>query len=133
MVLDRVLLALLRVTGVLQIVLGFAFWSGHLSRLLPVHWTIGVVFVLALWSIAVAAMIRRAHIGLAILAIAWGILLTAFGFTQQAFLPGDLHWVVRVLHLAVGLAALAIAMRLVRRDTAARGPAPELRRATAGN
>jgi len=37
----------------------------------------------------------------------------AFGMTQQGILIGSLHWVVRVLHLAVGLAALPVAERLV--------------------
>ena len=34
------------------------------------------------------------------------------GMTQQAILPGDLHWIVRVMHLVIGLAAMPIAERL---------------------
>jgi hypothetical protein len=39
----------------------------------------------------------------------------AFGFAQQGILAGGLHWIIRVLHLAVGLAALGIAEGLAPR------------------
>jgi hypothetical protein len=68
-----------------------------------------MIFVLLLWSIAVLALAQRRRVGLALLAILWGVVLAAVGFTQQRILPGDLHWIVRVLHLAIGLAAMPIA------------------------
>jgi hypothetical protein len=32
--------------------------------------------------------------------------------TQQGLLPGSLHWIVRVAHLVIGLAAMPLAERL---------------------
>jgi hypothetical protein len=51
-------------------------------------------------------------VGLAAFAIAWGLLVAGVGMTQQGLLPGDLHWIVRVMHLVIGLAAMPIAERL---------------------
>jgi len=43
----------------------------------------------------------------------------ALGMTQQRILIGDLHWIIRVLHLVVGIAAMPIAERLVAGQRAA--------------
>ena len=36
----------------------------------------------------------------------------ALGMTQQRLLPGDLHWIIRVLHLVVGVASMPLAAML---------------------
>ena len=46
---------LVRLTGLILIVLGLAFWTGHALGLIPVHKQIGYVFVLALWAEAAFA------------------------------------------------------------------------------
>ena len=55
---------------------------------------------------------RRMAEGLVALGIAWGLIVVALGMTQNQLLPGDFHWVIKVLHLLVGIAALGIAERL---------------------
>ena len=47
--------------------------------------------------------------GLGALTAAWGALVIAFGMTQAQILPGENHWVIRALHLAVGGAAMGLA------------------------
>jgi hypothetical protein len=71
-----------------------------------------VAFVLLLWDIALTALVRRVNPPLAAFAILWGVVIAGLGFSQQRLLVGDLHWVVRVLHLVVGLSAMPIAERL---------------------
>jgi len=115
----RLLLILLRVGGGLQVVLGIAFWTGHLYQYLGVHRAIGVGFVAVLWAVAALAMMDRDRRGLALFAIAWGLVIAALGFAQQRLVPGDWHWIVRVAHLAIGIAAIPIAERLSKRATAA--------------
>jgi hypothetical protein len=110
--LSRILLMLLRVGAALQVILGVALWTGHWYTYVGVHRTIGMLFVLTLWAIAVLAMVQRRAVGLAAFALLWGLVIGAIGFTQQRILPGDLHWIVRVLHLIIGLAAIPIAERL---------------------
>jgi hypothetical protein len=110
---------LMRLSAGLQVVVGVGLWTGHWASLLPMHWANGVLFVLLSWTIAVIALVQRRAVGRALLALLWGFVVVAFGFAQQGILPGGLHWIIRVLHLAVGLAALGIAEGLAPRRTTA--------------
>jgi hypothetical protein len=82
--------ALVGITGVLQVVLGVLFWTGHALVLVPLHMMIGVVFVLALWSLAVLSARAGVHAGLVATAIVWGLVIPAFGVTQMGILPGPI-------------------------------------------
>ncbi len=112
--LERVLLNLLRIGAGIQVVVGLALWSGHWYQYVTVHMAVGVLFVLLLWTLAVTALLRRVNARLAVVAILWGLMIAAFGVTQQRLLPGDLHWVIRLLHLIVGVAAMPVAERLAK-------------------
>ena len=107
------LLMFMRIAALVQVVVGIGLWTGHLYAFVDVHRTIGMLFVLALWGIAAIALVQRRAAGLAAFAVVWGVVVAAVGFTQQQFLPGDLHWIVRVLHLAIAMASMPIAERLV--------------------
>ena len=112
MTFSRVLLNLMRVSAMLQLIVGVGLWSGHWYSLLPLHWANGVLFVLLLWTMALVALVQRRAVGVALGAILWGLIVVALGFAQQGILPGSLHWIVRVLHLVIGLASLGFAERL---------------------
>ena len=107
------LLMFMRIAALVQVVVGIGLWTGHLYAFADVHRTIGMLFVLALWGIAAIAVVQRRAAGLAAFAVVWGVVVAAVGFTQQQLLPGDLHWIVRVLHLAIAMASMPIAERLV--------------------
>jgi hypothetical protein len=40
------------------------------------------------------------------LAVVWGLIVPLLGLTQGQLLPGDYHWVVKVVHLLVGMGAM---------------------------
>ena len=105
---SSILQAVARITGPMLIVLGILFWSGHAYQLLPLHIGLGVVLVLALWAQAVLAARAGANGGLVAFAIAWGVMLPWFGMTQANLFPGQFHWVIRALHLAVGIVAMGL-------------------------
>ena len=114
MTISRVLLMLMRLSAVVQIVLGIGFWTGHWWRAINVHTNNGIAYVVMLWILALIALFQRRSVGLALFAIAWGFALAMLGFTQYRILAGSsFHWVVRVVHLIVGLATLGIAEKLV--------------------
>ncbi len=100
---------IVRVAGTLQLVLGALFWTGHAYSFLPLHIISGIVIVLTLWTVAVLALIARTHRGLALFGLLWGVALPAFGMVQATVLVGSMHWIIRVLHLLMGLAAMALA------------------------
>lgn len=103
---------LIRVTGLLQIVLGLLFWAGYVRNLIPIHMLIGLVLVLVLWVLAVLAWPAGVSLGFALLVILWGAIVVGLGVMQTQLLPGAAHWVVQVIHLLVGLAALGLGERL---------------------
>ena len=105
----------LRLTGTILIVLGVLFWTGHALTLVPVHMAIGFLFVVALW--AVAAIGARERVGFALVSrvAIWGALIVWFGMMQTQLLVGPHHWMIRVLHLVVGLIGLGLAEAVVAR------------------
>ena len=74
---------------------------------------LGIVLVLALWAVAVLALQAGVRPVLPAIAIAWGVLMAAFGMTQAQLLSDDsLHVVIQVAHLVVGLVAIGLAEAL---------------------
>ena len=110
---SRLLLMYMRAAAAVQVVLGIGFWTGRWAGLVNVHMAIGSLFVISLWVIAGIASARRAPGGLVGLAFVWGVVVLALGMTQRSILVGDLHWIVRVVHLVVSLASMPMAERLV--------------------
>ena len=110
---SRILLVFVRAAMAVQVILGIGFWTGNWTSLVSVHMVIGVLFVIALWVIAGIAAANRRPGGLVAFGFIWGVVVVALGMTQKGILIGDLHWIIRVLHLAVGIAAMPIAERLV--------------------
>jgi len=97
---------LIRLSGLTAIVLGVLFWTGNARVLIPVHMLIGLVLVLSLWTLALLAARAGVDRGLVALAAVWGLIVPVLGLTQGELLPGDYHWVVKVVHLLVGLGAM---------------------------
>jgi hypothetical protein len=109
--------------GLAMITLGLLFWSGNAPSLVPLHMLLGLLLVALLWTLAI--MGARAHVParLVVISIVWGFVVPILGVSQTALLTGDLHWIVRVTHLLVGLVAIGLAEGLaasIRRVSAAR-------------
>jgi hypothetical protein len=115
-------LILVGLTGLAQIVLGVLFWTGHALALIPLHTRVGYAFVILLWGLTALAARAGAAPGLAAFTFLWGLAVAVVGMLQARWLPGELHWVIRVLHLLIGLVALRLAGMLV----AGTAPAREL-------
>lgn len=113
---SRVVLMLLRLAIAVQLVVGVAMWLGYWIGLVNFHMAVGSIFVLLLWILAIMAMVQRRAVGLAVFAIVWGLVLAGFGMAQRGLLVGDLHWIIRVLHLVISGAAMPIAERLGRQS-----------------
>ena len=60
----RLLLWIVRVSGLLQIVLGLVFWLGYARQMLQVHIVNGFLIVALLWVLAILALVARARLGL---------------------------------------------------------------------
>lgn len=106
---------LVRCCGVVLIALGLLFWTEKALSLVPIHMLLGLVLVLSLWTLAGLAARAGVNPGLVALAIVWGLIVPVLGMTQASLLPGSLHWIVRIVHLLVGLAAIWQAENLAER------------------
>ena len=104
-----------RASGLLLLVMGVIFWTGNLDSLHLVHILLGLLLVLGLWTLAVMAIRARVAVGIAVLALAWGVVAPVLGLTQEGLLTGSWHWVIQVVHLMVGVGAIGIAEQLARR------------------
>lgn len=96
-----------RVSGVLLIVLGVGIWTGRADQVIPVHELLGFVLVVSLWTLAFFAARVGVPARWVVLAVAWGLVAPILGLTQQGMLTGDWHWTIQVLHLLIGLGAIA--------------------------
>jgi hypothetical protein len=119
-------LMLIRVTGVVLIILGAAFWTGHAFAEIPLHKQVGYLFVLSLWTLAALAARAGVAPSFVSLAVVWGLAVAALGMTQDRLLIGNAHWVIKVLHLLVGLGAMGLAEGLAARSK--QTPTPALQR-----
>jgi hypothetical protein len=118
---------LVRITGVLQLIMGLLIWTEpSLSYLVNTHTLLGMVFVLSLWVLAAVSTRAGIPIGMAAGVAVGGLVVLALGMTQRTLLPGSSHWVIQVLHLLIGMAAVgsgeAIGGRLRRMRLAAATP-----------
>ncbi len=116
----------IRIAGAIMIILGLLFWTDNAEFLIPLHMTIGLVLVLALWTLSIIAALSGVNLGLIALVVVWSLVMPALGLTQQRLLPGSAHWLIQTLHLLVGIGALALGEQLARRIIAARLRAPSI-------
>ncbi len=110
-----ILQILVRVSGLIQIVLGLLFWTGNALGLIPVHIFFGSVLVLSLWTLAILAGRAGVQPGLVGLALVWGLITPILGLAQGQLLVNSSHWIIQVLHLLVGIGAMGQAENLARR------------------
>lgn len=111
----RIAVNVLRASVLLALILGILFWTGNATSLVLVHMGLGILAVLSLWTLGAAIASTKGGIGLAIGAFVWGLLVAAFGLTQATLLVGSTHWLIQVLHLLVGLAAIGLGEMIARR------------------
>jgi hypothetical protein len=105
----------IRIAGLILIPLGLLFWSGNALTLVPVHMLLGIILVLSLCTLAVISLVVGVSRGLAVVALLWGVVVPVVGVTQDSLLPGGPHWLVRLLHLLLGIGAMAQAETLAAR------------------
>ena len=107
---------LLRICGTLALILGLLFWVGIGLNLIAVHMLLGLLVVLLLWIVGVGqAFSKNGNWVLAIGALALGVLVIVFGLRQSGLLVGPFHWVIRVIHLLLGVLAVGVGQASVGR------------------
>jgi hypothetical protein len=99
---------ILRIAGTVALVLGLLIWTLQLD-IINVHMLFGLIVTLALLVISFLATFTRGLRLLGIIGIVYAFILPLLGVNQETLLVGDLHWLIQVIHMLVGIGALALA------------------------
>ncbi len=103
---------LIRVCGGGALLLGLAFWLGYGRSFTHLHMGLGLALVVSLWVLAAVAWRNGVRTSMVAFAAVWGALTWVLGVTQGQLLSGSLHWVVAVVHLVLGVIAIAVGSTL---------------------
>jgi hypothetical protein len=99
----------LSLAGLLALILGLLFWTGSALNLVSLHMLLGFLAVGALWIVGVAqALTRFGSWIIAIVAIVVGALMVVLGLIQSSLMVGEFHWVIRIVHLLLGLLTIGM-------------------------
>ena len=85
---------------------GLLIWTEGAFGLIPIHMLLGLVLVLSMWVLAAVSTRAGIPTGLAAGVAVTGLVVLVLGMTQASLLPGSSHWVIQVVHLLIGMAAV---------------------------
>jgi hypothetical protein len=97
---------LVRITGVLLLILGLLIWTENMANLIALHMLLGLVLVVSLLVLAAVSTQAGVPPGLAAVVAIVALVTLALGMVQDSLLPGSSHWLIQILHLLVGMAAV---------------------------
>lgn len=106
----RIAIMVLRLAVLFNLITGIIFWTGNADPLQIVHLILGILAVLSLWMLGIMQGLRGGSFGLALGTFFVGFLLALVGLFQKNWLPepNANHWIIQVIHLVLGLAAIGL-------------------------
>lgn len=120
-----ILQMVIRVVGLVVLVLGLVLWSHTNTSVQHAHVALGILLVLALWTLAALAAKSGVSVPLVAVAVAWGLIAPIVGLAQL-HLSGGPSAAFKVVHLLIGLGVIGLGEALGARlkgSPAARRPA----------
>jgi hypothetical protein len=105
----RIAVNIVRIGVLIQLASGIVFWTGNADNFQIVHIVIGILVVLALWTLGIVQGLQGGSFGLALATFVVGFLLVLVGLFQTRWLIGSNHWIIQVVHLLLGLSAIGLA------------------------
>lgn len=99
----------LRVAVLINLILGILFWTGNADSLVIVHIILGFLAVISLFTIGIVQGVRKGgSFPLALATFVVGFLLAFIGLFQTRWDLGSNQWIIQVIHLLLGLAAIGL-------------------------
>jgi hypothetical protein len=112
----RIASAVLSLAALLALISGFLFWTGTALNSIQLHMLLGFLAVGALLVIAAAQVFAKGGSwSLAAAAVVLGAATIALGITQTSLMIGNLHWIVEIVHLLLGLLIVGLGHMLAAR------------------
>ena len=105
----RIASAVLTMAGLLALMSGILFWTRTAVNLIALHMLLGFSAVGALWVIGLTqAFAQHGSWIIAACALIVGAVMIVLGMMQSTLLPGEYHWIIQAIHLALGLLTIGI-------------------------
>jgi len=104
----RIIQIIAGIAGLLALVLGLSMWFAQTYVVLPLHMILGLIVTLGLLITSILALVTNGLRTLGVIGIIYAIIIPVFGLTQTGMLQGDLHWLIQVAHLLVGIGAMGL-------------------------
>ena len=98
-----------RVAGLLALILGLLIGRVGFSGIVRTHIVLGYVVVAALALIAISGFFARLPPALPVVALVWAGVTLYVALEQGGLVTGDSHWIVEVVHAALGIGAMGLA------------------------
>src|SRR5215475_12292746 len=110
-ILMRILMSTRLLAGIGAMTLGLLHWFFRIS-FIEFHMLFGLLLTLTLLITGIVAVFTKGLRALGAIAIVFALIVPVFGITQMQILVGDFHWLIRVAHLLVGVAAVSLTERI---------------------
>ena len=107
---------ILRLVFLVSLILGVVLWSGRGYEYLRLHMWLGFIITFALLALVIISLLARARPALASVTLLWAVALPALGIAQLRIMPGPNHWIIRVVHLLLGIGAIGLGEVLAKRS-----------------
>ena len=88
--------------------LGWLLSLTQSSSFILTHMLLGIAFALVFLVLSLIQLLTGRMRGLGASGIAYTLILTALGFTQNSLLQGPMHWLIQTTHVLIGLGALVL-------------------------
>ncbi|HKD76775.1 MAG TPA: hypothetical protein VKB76_14820 [Ktedonobacterales bacterium] len=108
MVVVQVFQWIARITGVLALLLGLSDWIFSFDAVIGVHIFLGISVAVSLLVMGIMLAATNGLRGLGVAGIIYAAILPLFGLNQTRLLDTNLHWIIQLAHLIVGIGALAL-------------------------
>ena len=104
----RIIQVIAGIAGFVALVLGLSIWLAQTYVVLPVHMILGLIVTLGLLIFSILALLTNGLRVLGAIGVIYALFVPVFGLTQATLLVGDLHWLIRIAHLLVGIGAMGL-------------------------
>jgi hypothetical protein len=104
----RIINWIARIAGVIALLLGLTFWVTGITSIPSIHMLVGITFALSFLILSIIMVFSSGVRLLGVVGIIYALILPVFGITQTGLLVGDLHWLIRLAHMLVGIGAMLV-------------------------
>jgi hypothetical protein len=111
----RIINWIARIAGVIALLLGLTFWVTGINSIPNIHMLFGITLTLSFLILSIIMVFTSGMRLLGVVGIIYALILPVFGVTQAGLLVGDLHWLIRLAHMLVGIGALMVVQAIYTR------------------